>query len=80
VNPKEGCFEVIVDVPCACAVLRGANVFAPGILGMPHGIYLYFLLRYVTCFVILNIFLLYKNIKINTSKKLICYFKTEYLQ
>ncbi|KAL1132793.1 hypothetical protein AAG570_010745 [Ranatra chinensis] len=28
--------EVIVDVLCACAVLRGANIFAPGILGMPH--------------------------------------------
>ncbi|KPJ08458.1 Putative methyltransferase NSUN6 [Papilio machaon] len=27
--------EVIVDVPCATAVLRGAHVFAPGVLALP---------------------------------------------
>ena len=29
--------EIIVDAKCGEAVLRGANVFAPGIIGMPHG-------------------------------------------
>lgn len=29
--------EIIVDVECACAVLRGANIYAPGILGMSSG-------------------------------------------
>ena len=37
--------EIIVDATCGAAVLRGAHVFAPGIMGMPTGaIYLYFLL------------------------------------
>lgn len=27
--------EVIVDAFCAAAVLRGANVYAPGVLGFP---------------------------------------------
>lgn len=27
--------EVIVDQFCAAAVLRGAHVFAPGVLGLP---------------------------------------------
>ncbi|GJQ87786.1 hypothetical protein Trydic_g18642 [Trypoxylus dichotomus] len=30
--------EVIVDVNCAAAVLRGAHVFAPGVMGMQSGI------------------------------------------
>jgi hypothetical protein len=29
--------EVIVDAVCGAAVLRGAHVFAPGIMGMPTG-------------------------------------------
>lgn len=29
--------EVIVDAACGAAVLRGAHVFAPGIMGMPTG-------------------------------------------
>lgn len=29
--------EVIVDATCGAAVLRGAHVFAPGIMGMPTG-------------------------------------------
>ena len=37
--------EIIVDATCGAAVLRGAHVFAPGIMGMPKGaIYFYFLL------------------------------------
>lgn len=28
--------EVIVDLACGVAVLRGANVFAPGVMGAPH--------------------------------------------
>lgn len=27
--------EVVVDALCAAAVLRGAHVFAPGIMGLP---------------------------------------------
>lgn len=27
--------EVIVDALCAAAVLRGAHVFAPGVMGLP---------------------------------------------
>lgn len=27
--------EVIVDPMCAAAVLRGAHVFAPGVMGLP---------------------------------------------
>ncbi|XP_015180964.1 PREDICTED: putative methyltransferase NSUN6 isoform X2 [Polistes dominula] len=30
--------EVIVDAICGSAVLRGSHVFAPGILGIPHGL------------------------------------------
>ncbi|KAK2585226.1 hypothetical protein KPH14_009929 [Odynerus spinipes] len=30
--------EVIVDATCGSAILRGSHVFAPGILGMPHGL------------------------------------------
>jgi predicted ribosome-associated RNA-binding protein Tma20 len=29
--------EVIVDAACGAAVLRGAHVFAPGVMGMPTG-------------------------------------------
>lgn len=29
--------EVIVDVHCAAAVLRGAHIFAPGVIGMLSG-------------------------------------------
>lgn len=29
--------EVIVDATCGAAVLRGAHVFAPGVMGMPAG-------------------------------------------
>lgn len=29
--------EVIVDATCGAAVLRGAHVFAPGVMGMPTG-------------------------------------------
>jgi predicted ribosome-associated RNA-binding protein Tma20 len=29
--------EIIVDATCGAAVLRGAHVFAPGIMGMPTG-------------------------------------------
>lgn len=29
--------EVVVDALCAAAVLRGAHVFAPGIVGLPSG-------------------------------------------
>lgn len=29
--------EVIVDATCGAAVLRGAHVFAPGIMAMPTG-------------------------------------------
>uniref|UniRef100_A0A8D8Q7L6 Methyltransferase NSUN6 n=1 Tax=Cacopsylla melanoneura TaxID=428564 RepID=A0A8D8Q7L6_9HEMI len=31
-------YQIIVDQPCALAVLRGADVFAPGVLAMPVGI------------------------------------------
>lgn len=37
--------EIVVDIHCAAAVLRGAHVFAPGIMGMQSGAklnYLYF--------------------------------------
>lgn len=34
--------RVIVDKPCGEAILRGANVFAPGILSMPSGYFLIF--------------------------------------
>lgn len=30
--------EIIVDTECAAAVLRGANIYAPGIVGMMSGI------------------------------------------
>ena len=33
IQPK----EIIVSAKCGEAVLRGANVFAPGVIGMPHG-------------------------------------------
>lgn len=33
-NPDSLFDDVIVDVPCANAVLRGADVFSPGILGL----------------------------------------------
>lgn len=29
--------EIIVDVKCGEAVIRGADIFAPGVIGMPHG-------------------------------------------
>lgn len=29
--------EVIVDTCCAAAVLRGAHIFAPGVMGMTSG-------------------------------------------
>lgn len=29
--------EIIVDTECGCAVLRGAHIFAPGVLGMVSG-------------------------------------------
>lgn len=29
--------EIVVDVECGGAVLRGANIYAPGILGMTSG-------------------------------------------
>lgn len=32
--------EVVVDVDCAAAVLRGAHIFAPGVLGMESGTYI----------------------------------------
>lgn len=32
--------EVVVDVCCAAAVLRGAHIFAPGVLGMVTGMML----------------------------------------
>lgn len=32
--------EVIVDSLCAAAVLRGAHVFAPGVMGLPASKYL----------------------------------------
>lgn len=32
--------EVVVDVLCATAVLRGAHVFAPGVLGLPSSMYI----------------------------------------
>lgn len=35
VEVKKGNKEVIVDALCAAAVLRGAHVFAPGVMGMP---------------------------------------------
>ena len=31
--------HVIVDVLCGCAVLRGADVFAPGVMGAPRGMH-----------------------------------------
>lgn len=30
----KNCGEVIIDVPCGNAVLRGANIFAPGVLSL----------------------------------------------
>jgi predicted ribosome-associated RNA-binding protein Tma20 len=36
--------EVIVDATCGAAVLRGAHVFAPGVMGMPTGASTFFLL------------------------------------
>ncbi|XP_051155145.1 tRNA (cytosine(72)-C(5))-methyltransferase NSUN6 isoform X2 [Leptopilina boulardi] len=30
--------EIIVDVKCGEAVIRGADIFAPGVIGMPHGL------------------------------------------
>jgi predicted ribosome-associated RNA-binding protein Tma20 len=35
--------EIIVDATCGAAVLRGAHVFAPGIMGMPTGAIYFFL-------------------------------------
>ncbi|KAG5866399.1 hypothetical protein JTB14_025990 [Gonioctena quinquepunctata] len=29
--------EIIIDVDCACAVLRGAHIYAPGVIGMLSG-------------------------------------------
>lgn len=33
--------EVIVDGKCGEAVIRGADIFAPGVIGMPHGTYIH---------------------------------------
>lgn len=30
--------EIIVDAICGAAVLRGSHVYAPGVIGMPHGL------------------------------------------
>lgn len=34
--------EVIVDTDCGAAVLRGAHIFAPGVVGMLSSKYIYF--------------------------------------
>lgn len=34
--------EVIVDVECAASVLRGAHIYAPGVMGMMSGRYFLF--------------------------------------
>lgn len=41
--------EIIIDVDCACAVLRGANIYAPGIIGMTSGIYIYIFCEVTFC-------------------------------
>lgn len=33
-------YEVIVDTMCGAAVLRGAHVYAPGVLGLPASRYI----------------------------------------
>lgn len=35
--------EVIVDANCGAAILRGANVFGPGVMAMPKGNLKYYL-------------------------------------
>ncbi|XP_073956961.1 tRNA (cytosine(72)-C(5))-methyltransferase NSUN6 isoform X3 [Choristoneura fumiferana] len=37
VKPENNNSEVIVDAMCGAAVLRGAHVFAPGVMGLPAG-------------------------------------------
>ena len=41
--------RVFVDKACGEAILRGANVFAPGILSMPSGYFFIFHLYYIIC-------------------------------
>lgn len=45
-SPKS--LEVIVDVHCAAAILRGANIFAPGVIGMQQGDVMYTVLSFHT--------------------------------
>ena len=33
--------KVVVDMQCGLAVLRGADVFVPGVMGAPKGVPLY---------------------------------------
>lgn len=44
--------EIIVDATCGAAVLRGAHVFAPGIMGMPTGA-IYFSV-FLCCWIVKN--------------------------
>uniref|UniRef100_H2Y4E8 PUA domain-containing protein n=1 Tax=Ciona savignyi TaxID=51511 RepID=H2Y4E8_CIOSA len=37
-DPPDCYKHVVVDYPCGMAVLRGADVFAPGVLSVPTGI------------------------------------------
>lgn len=33
-EPRPECKEIIIDIPCASAVLRGAHIYGPGVLAM----------------------------------------------
>jgi predicted ribosome-associated RNA-binding protein Tma20 len=39
INLARHSHEIIVDTVCGASVLRGAHIYAPGILGMPCGKY-----------------------------------------
>lgn len=54
--------EVIIDVNCGAAVLRGANIYAPGIIGMMTGKLCSILLLIIQIFAIITILHAFYNL------------------
>lgn len=50
VQPENNISEVIVDAMCGAAVLRGAHVFAPGVMGLPAGYFYFILFTYLSSY------------------------------
>lgn len=38
-NPTPNGKHIIIDLYCGISVIRGADIFAPGVMGSPRGIY-----------------------------------------